>query len=311
MKRSFLQPAFIVCALSLLLGTVGLNAAVKAFKLYLRKLPIEASLPVRVVPAETESWKRVGNDAELSADVVKTLGTENYLTRVYAEKNPAEGERPRLLELHLAYYTGMVDTVPHIPERCMVGGGFQINTGSAVLPLRLDTSSWRRASGVPADFPQRETVTAARLRGRFASANGKEVILPLDLTLADGPGAGVNDQVHIRITEFSDPKSGAVVYAGYFFIANGRMTSSAEGVRLLAFNLSDDYAYYLKVQFSSWQVRSAQELADQAGSLLSELLPEIMRTVPDWVSLWSEKAEARREGTSGATGGGVGDGAGG
>jgi hypothetical protein len=60
---------------------------------------------------------------------------------------------------------------------------------------------------------------------------------------------------------------------------------SAEQVRLLAFNLTDDYAYYLKVQITSGGVESPQELASLAGSLLDDLLGEIMRCVPDWTEV--------------------------
>ena len=51
---------------------------------------------------------------------------------------------------------------------------------------------------------------------------------------------------------------------------------------MLAFNLTDDYAYYLKVQVGSTDVSSAAELGEVASSLLSDLLGEIMTCVPDW-----------------------------
>jgi len=78
----------------------------------------------------------------------------------------------------------------------------------------------------------------------------------------------------------------------------------AEGVRTLAFDLRSDYAYYLKVQFTSGAVSSSEELARQAGDLLEDLLPEIMRCVPDWIEVElgrypperdDEKSEAENE----------------
>lgn len=297
MKRQLMQPGFVVCLLLLILSTASLTGAVNALKYNLRKLPIEADVPVRAVPSETDSWKRVGKDADLPADVVKTLGTENYLTRMYVERPPETGKPPlvpRVVELHLAYYTGMVDTVPHVSERCMVAGGFIINSGTAVLPLTLNPDTWRQASGLPEGFPNAERVTAARLRGSYASENGRKVILPFDLSVGDKEGKGANNQVNMRITDFVDPETGRVLFSGYFFVANGRLASRAEDVRLLAFNLTDDYAYYLKVQVSSSQVKSAEELVGYAESLLSELFPEIMRAVPDWTKV-SEKTG--REGT--------------
>lgn len=56
-------------------------------------------------------------------------------------------------------------------------------------------------------------------------------------------------------------------------------------MRLLAFDLRSVYAYYLKIQVTSTSVSSGEELVARAGSLLSELMPEIMRCVPDWVEV--------------------------
>jgi hypothetical protein len=90
--------------------------------------------------------------------------------------------------------------------------------------------------------------------------------------------------------------------AGYFFIANGSAVAGADGVRLLAFDLKNDYAYYMKVQFTSMQAESPEELAEVASSLLDDLLGEMMLCVPDWIDVlagrWPEdnprRAEAER-----------------
>ena len=59
-------------------------------------------------------------NAAMDAAMVESLGTDKYLTRSYAlDGDPAKGT----MLLHLAYYTGMIDTVPHIPERCWGAGG--------------------------------------------------------------------------------------------------------------------------------------------------------------------------------------------
>jgi hypothetical protein len=75
-------------------------------------------------------------------------------------------------------------------------------------------------------------------------------------------------------------------YAGYFFVANGGWVSSAEGVRLLAFDLRTKYAFYMKVQVTSVSgITSGEQLAKEAASLLDGLLPELMLCVPDWVEV--------------------------
>ncbi|HZW07254.1 MAG TPA: hypothetical protein VFF65_09025, partial [Phycisphaerales bacterium] len=110
--------------------------------------------------------------------------------------------------------------------------------------------------------------------GRFSDAPNLRVRLP----------KGIED-LRMRFSTFKD-KGDQQAVAGYFFMANGGFTPSPEGVRVLAFKLQDDYAYYLKVQVTTSGV-DAQEAARLSASLVGELLPEIARCAPDWVEVES------------------------
>lgn len=256
-----------------LLATSGavLGLSIRALGLYLQKSPIypRTGLEMRDLPAETENWTRVGPDRFESSEIEVTLGTTNYVTRTYREKNPADGQTPRQIDIHVAYYTGSIDTVPHIPERCFVGGGMQIGSGTQVIDLELDDSAWLPMRDAP-EVMQGRAYTTTLARGTYSNRPGQRVLLPLD-----------PQDIQLRVTEFSVPGAPSL-YAGYFFIVNGEHRSSAEGVRLLAFDLKTDYAYYLKVQFNSQRVDSPQELAELASDLLDDLLGELMLCVPDW-----------------------------
>lgn len=274
------NPAFLTCLAVLALSGLTLNAAIAFFRVHLRKAPIYApdGRQVSAIPAETPSFTRIGEDGVEGEAMLEELGTHNYLNRAYLRKGTEA--RPVVLQLHLAYYTGMIDTVPHVPERCMVGGGWQIDGSAGVLPLGLDQSRWVPVAPPPgADQP-----TASAFEGVVSAPTS------YDSRYSQAPGMRVNlprhaEQIGLRTTAFAEPASGQRMYAGYFFIANGGVATSAEDVRLLAFDLKHEYAYYLKVQVSSATVGSAAELAEQASDLLSELLPEIMRCVPDWVEV--------------------------
>ena len=89
----------------------------------------------------------------------------------------------------------------------------------------------------------------------------------------------------MMVSAFVDQQGQGRLYAGYFFVANGGTVASANDVRTLAFDLQSDYAFYLKVQVTSSTVSSKQDLTEHAGSLIGELMPEIMRCVPDWVEV--------------------------
>ena len=90
--------------------------------------------------------------------------------------------------------------------------------------------------------------------------------------------------VRLRASTYHNP-GGAELYAGYFFIANGGVAASAEDVRLLAFDLGNDYAFYLKVQFNSQGVSSHEEFAELSAELLNDVLADLMLCVPDWVEV--------------------------
>ncbi|MFN9973023.1 MAG: hypothetical protein ACK58T_24365, partial [Phycisphaerae bacterium] len=220
---------------------------------------------------ETPTWRQIGVDKLESAEVLETLGTSNYVSRTFIKKSSEKRDKPIVLDFHAAYYTGMVDTVPHVPERCFVGGGMQIGDTTRTIPLALDTSGWSPVPGI--ENAADRGLFRQRVPNYARDGVGTSVILPRH-----------PEKLQLRITEFSN-KTGRKIFAGYFFVANGGHVSSAEEVRLLAFDLRSDYAYYLKVQFTSSTVSTAEELAAEASSLLGELLPEIMRCVPDWVEV--------------------------
>ncbi len=276
---------FVVPLVLLTSAAVAVPTAVYYMGIHLRKQPIKAAgdRAVQAVPIETDTWVRIGKDTIESAEMVAELGTENYLTRTYVERLAREGQPARVLGLHLAYYTGMIDTIPHVPERCMVGGGLVMTGQASVIPLNLDRSAWAIDRSVQGELAGR-IFTAPTLRGVSTNEGGTVRMW------SDNPGARFRlprniDELALRTTEYTDPKNGRTMYAGYFFIANGAVTASAESVRLLAFDYRDYYAYYLKVQVSGQGYAGAEDVASAAASLIGELLPEIMRTVPDWVEV--------------------------
>ncbi len=275
-RRGLGEPAFLVALAMLAVCAAGMSAAITRMGFYLEKKRIEAPGGRRVasLPIETASWvRRPPIDRTETEEVEKVLGTANYVTRTYVQKNPAPDAPTHELEFHVAYYTGMIDTVPHVPDVCFVGGGMQMAQNAVVLPLPLSTAKWTPDESE--DLPERlrGRIERARTYNEFGAPTGW-VRLPVD------PRG-----IRLRVTSFLLPGTEKELYAGYFFIANGGTVANAGEVRLLAFELTMDYAYYLKVQFTSTTARSPQELAALGASLLDELLPDMMKCVPDWVEV--------------------------
>ncbi|MEO0512493.1 MAG: exosortase/archaeosortase family protein [Planctomycetota bacterium] len=265
------KPATVVAIVAFASAALGFRSAISAYQIHLTKSPIyapEGRQFASLLPTETHGWEQVGRDKIESAEIVKELGTENYLSRTFRSKD----DPSRVIELHAAYYTGQIDTVPHVPERCFVGGGLQIGSRSVEIPLPLDRSDWRAFKEPPEGLEGRVFTTRTGDR-RYSNYPGVRVVLPFD-----------PQDMKLRVTEFVS-ENGASFHSGYFFIANGGTVASAEGVRLLAFELDNDYAYYAKIQFTSFTGGTAEDLAVDAADLLDDLLGDIMLCVPNWVDV--------------------------
>ena len=93
----------------------------------------------------------------------------------------------------------------------------------------------------------------------------------------------------IRATQFTTEERPDIHrIGGYFFITNGRITPSARAVENLAFDLTSTHAFYAKVEidmtdgvFDDGSEFRERYLAE-SSEFLAELLPEIMRIMPDW-----------------------------
>ncbi|MBM4102374.1 MAG: exosortase-associated EpsI family protein, partial [Phycisphaerae bacterium] len=99
----------------LVLSSIAFRASVAALNVYLRKEPVALRESFDTIPTKLGRWRRVGQDGRMGDAMTESLGTNQYLDRHYA----LDGDSSKgVLLLHIAYYTGMVDAVPHVPERC-------------------------------------------------------------------------------------------------------------------------------------------------------------------------------------------------
>ncbi len=250
-------------------SAVGLTAVIRTSAIHLKKLPVlpPGNIQLHTLPTEYPSWERYGSDKEMSAEAEEELGTTNYLSRTYVQKNPPAGKRPHVIEMHMAYYTEMIDTVPHVPERCLVAGGWLQTGPPQLLDVPLDVSRIYEDPDVSPEI----------LGAPLPTARSLTTYGPVHLPL------GVAD-LQMRASPFAN-HHGQKYFAGYFFVTNGGTVPSADDIRLLAFRLTDDYAYYAKIQFTSGTVGSVEELAEVVALMLDEMLPDIMLRLPDWVEV--------------------------
>lgn len=147
------QIHFIVAVVILGLAAVGLNAATQMLQLHFKKIaiPLKAPLddPKHGLAHRIGPWQMVSIDTPLDPDMESNLGTKQYVFRdyvdtrkvterelaVFTDKSAMErrgllmqlqGQKPdAVMNIAVTYYTGLVDTIPHVPEVCYVADGYQ------------------------------------------------------------------------------------------------------------------------------------------------------------------------------------------
>ncbi len=171
--------ALVIVATIIAVAAIGLNASASFLKLNFRKDAVQPRSSIQSIPTRIGSWVSVV-EQKLPAEVEDELGTTMYIQRTYIDIAKADDDIREAYEaadvkseelinsvansaltndpfarvsLHVAYYTGSVDTVPHIPDRCMLGAGFEMSRReTVVLPLPAGTSPDIAAEGLPVSF---------------------------------------------------------------------------------------------------------------------------------------------------------------
>ncbi len=185
-RQALRQPAFIVVALILLVAAVGLNGATQFMQLHFKKLPVPLGRALTEVPQRLGPWVQVSIDESLDHDFQDVLGTDKYVFRDYVDSRLVSGnemnefkdksplERKRLvaalqmknpsavINVGLTYYTGLVDTVAHIPDRCYIADGYE--------PTKYELVSWDALKGKRGDQTLRYIVFEDQTPGRASVA---------------------------------------------------------------------------------------------------------------------------------------------
>jgi hypothetical protein len=166
LTRVLRQPAFLVVAGVLLVAAIGLNAAVNFMSLHFKKERVELAHELGTIPARIGTWVQVTPDQPLDSEMQEAVGTDKYIFRedvneavvgagaVERFKDKDTEARRKLLRefrqkfpngvvrLSVTYYTGMVDTVAHVPDRCVTADGYE--------PTSYDQPQWPLGRDLPA-----------------------------------------------------------------------------------------------------------------------------------------------------------------
>ena len=296
LKAAFSSRGFLAAVAVLALAAVGLNAATEALQVYFKKQPVALRVklddPQSGVPEQLGSWVMVDEQNTLDPDVQHSLGTKEFVFRTYVDTRavPAdvmalfkemttdpskaanrhallarvqEASPHAVLSLSVTYYTGMVDTVTHIPDRCMVADGYEPRSPQTVT-LPAGTYADGSPRQVQAQFATFEDQTGRGRMNRnvayFFHCNGGYEPNPVGVrvklqNLFERHG------YYAKVELMTDEPARALAAAG----------GSAESQR----------------------AAGAQKAQAAMADLLSAALPEVERCLPDWKEVKASAATAK------------------
>jgi len=123
--KLYLQPAFVCCVGILLLSGAEMSMMVQALGGYLKKVPLPLVRSFETLDETSlQPYRVVSKVAITDDDVLKSLGTRDYVQWILEDPQADPADPTRRFMLFLTYYP-LPDRVPHVPEECYLGGGFQ------------------------------------------------------------------------------------------------------------------------------------------------------------------------------------------
>ncbi len=114
---------FVACAGLLLLFATGFQ--IMTWNYSFRKKPLPLKEELSLLNKERLAPYRLVRPEEIEPAVLDQLGTREYVQWIMQEPDSAAGPG-RHLALFVTYYTGSADTVPHVPDDCYRGSGFDV-----------------------------------------------------------------------------------------------------------------------------------------------------------------------------------------
>jgi len=133
LRTTYFQPAFLICVAVLATAGIGISIAIEHFQIYLAKEPLPLKKSLNLLDENTISTYKVVSKSKIqNEEIVKSLGTEDYIQWVLEDLDAVTNSSVRRCLLFITYYE-LPDRVPHVPEECYTGSGYQKFTSDAIV----------------------------------------------------------------------------------------------------------------------------------------------------------------------------------
>ncbi|MHC4264456.1 MAG: hypothetical protein ACYSUK_00815 [Planctomycetota bacterium] len=136
---AYIEPSFLICVVVLVLSCSFMSVAIEGFSSFVRKTPWPLKKSLDFLDEELlQPYKVISKNKIENARILKELGTEEYIEWTLEDTNISPESSVRFCSLFITYYS-MPDRVPHVPDECYVGVGYQRLTGKNIqLNIDLD-----------------------------------------------------------------------------------------------------------------------------------------------------------------------------
>jgi len=190
--RVYLQPAFLVCVLVLAAAGAGMSVTMKKLGIVFKKepLPLKKSLE-SLDERDLTPYKVVSKQKIQNADTLKALGTEDYIQWILEDTERAADSPVKECLLFVTYYQ-FPDRVPHVPEECWTGGGYQ-QLGSEAVTFEINNGE-----GFDTNVPAKYLVFGSKKTGLW---QGGERIPNLYFFKVNGQYAGSRQEARIILNK--------------------------------------------------------------------------------------------------------------
>ncbi|HOW70258.1 MAG TPA: exosortase-associated EpsI family protein [Phycisphaerae bacterium] len=127
LTSAFRNGWFVACLGLLLTFAATFQLMAYAFAWQTRKLPVPLRKPLDGLDQTKLFGYKFHHNYMIKPEVLEKLGTKEYIQWVFQDVSPTASKGPEdFISLFVTYYTGQPDQVPHVPEECYSGGGYEI-----------------------------------------------------------------------------------------------------------------------------------------------------------------------------------------
>ncbi len=243
----------VIAATILLVSAVTVNVALDYFRIVLAKAKVPLNMVLDEFPetiGDRFELARMLNSGEslrqgkavLTSDVIKTLGTEDFITWYFKDKKKSTDKELAYIRVHMAYYTQLLDAAPHVPGNCqLAAGALADSANSKDLDWTIDDP--------PAGWEQWSTFGVRQDGFAWQSKEGAD-------------------------------QTQTVVF--YLFIANGEPKLRRLQVITLLSPPWKKYCYYMKIEMTAGRMNgkvSVDEAEEMCRAFLAAAAPEIFKHV--------------------------------